>query len=61
MAYQVTVDYLSSAASENANKATTNSEADATDRVAIAVYEVGAALTERLERLIKLLEQAKPT
>jgi hypothetical protein len=61
MPYQVKVSELTALASIIGKQAASNTDADAMDRVAVAVYEVGAALTERLETLIKLLEQAKVT
>ncbi len=55
--YAVTVTQLREQADELGRLAAVNPTADATDRVAIAVYMVGAALAERFEAMMGLISE----
>lgn len=58
MGYKVSVDQLVKEADRAARFPESSSpEADAMDRAALAVYQVGAALAERIEVLIDRLEK----
>ena len=57
MPYRVSADDLVLEADRLAGKATSSTGPDATDRVAVAVYQVGAAIAERLDVLIAKLQK----